>query len=390
MKRWLLLLGVVIIFILLGIWVFLLFASDETKETLYNQFGFAGTEEVGIIDTIVDIALPDLEEEVPPLRQLTTKRVAGYTEVALASSSPQIYFSEAGTGHLYTLDIQSGVETRIANITIAGAHEAAISKNGTFALIKAGNTPTGPLTVVTFTGSTTESFAIDEPVLNFTITQEDQILYSVTNGTEVLGRTFDVKNRSAQTIFRVPFRQATVLWSTSADTPHFVLPHAARTLEGFLYEVKDGRLHRSTPSGYGLAALPSAKYTLYTKASNSTYLGYMLNNQSNTVSELILPFFPEKCVIASSGPIYCGHDPKAQDSSFPDNWYRGELSFADSIWSINPETLEFISLIDTLSVSGRELDIIDVSLSIDEMSLYFVNKNDFTLWTYNLLSQTNN
>ncbi len=74
MKRWLFIIGIIIILSLISIWLFLLFASNETKSDIYNRFGFTGTQEGGVIKDIVDAILPDLEPEKVPLRQLTTKR----------------------------------------------------------------------------------------------------------------------------------------------------------------------------------------------------------------------------------------------------------------------------------------------------------------------------
>lgn len=390
MKRWLFIIGIIIILSLIAVWLFLLFASNETKQDIYNRFGFTGNEEQGIVDDIVDAILPDLEPEKVPLRQLTTKRVIGYTEVALASSSPQIYFGEAGTGHIYSLNLQNGVESKISNITIAGARMADISENATFAVVRAGEEETGPLTVILFTNGATESFTIDEAVLDFTITDSDQLLYTVSSIDGVLGRSYDIEGRVARTIFSVPFKQTVVGWGDHSDGTHYILPKPSRVLEGYLYKVEDDTFKRVTISGYGLTALKAGSFTLFTKTNEDQYGLYIYNNESGVSTEVNSFFFPEKCAVSSMEVAYCGYDVRAHnDALFPDNWYRGEVSYADEIWSLNLQTLESTQLLNTMEVSGRDLDIVDVSLSKDEFSLYFKNKNDHTLWVYDVISTVN-
>lgn len=390
MKRWLFIIGIIIILSLISIWLFLLFASNETKSDIYNRFGFTGTQEGGVVEDIVDAILPDLEPEKVPLRQLTTKRVIGYAEVALSSSSPQIYFSEAGTGHIYSLNLQNGVETKISNITVAGARMAHISKGGTFAAVRAGEEEAGPLTIILFTNGGTESFIIDELVLDFTITDSYQLLYTTSDTDGVLGRSYDIEGRVSRTIFSVPFRQAVVEWGNHSEATHYVLPKPTRALEGYLYKIEKGTLGRMPVSGYGLTTQNDDSLTLFTKANTDQYNLSIYDNQSGVSTEVSTFFFPEKCTISTAKIMYCGNDERiVNDRAFPDNWYRGEVSYADNIWSLNLQTLQSNFLLNTLEVSGRELDIVDVSLSNDEFSLYFKNKNDHTLWVYDVISSGN-
>lgn len=389
MKRWLFIIGIIIILALIAIWVFLLFASNETKQDIYNRFGFTGEEEGGIVDDIIDVVLPDLEPEKVPLRQLTTKRVAGYSEIALASSSPQIYFSEAGTGHIYSLNLQNGVEAKISNITVAGAREAHIAKDGSFAAIRAGEGVSMPLTIVIFEDGTTKSITIEDEVVDFTITESNQLLYSIQSANGIVGRTYDIESQTAKTLFTVPFRQATILWGNHSEASHYVLPKTARSLEGYLYELNDGSILRAPASGYGLSALVNESYMLIARGDNDTYQSFVQNIGSGAPIQLGSIFFPEKCTISSQNIAYCGRDLAIQNGAFPDNWYRGEVSYVDKIWSIDLTTLEERQLLDTLSVAGRELDIIDPSLSNDEFSLYFKNKNDHTLWVYDIVDTLN-
>lgn len=389
MKRWLFIVGIVIILILAGVWAFLLFAPDETKTDIYNRFGFTGNTEDGVVDNIVDALLPDLKPDYVPLRQLTTRRVAGFAEIALASSSPKIYFVETGTGHIYSLNLQNGAEVKISNTTIAGARVAHISKNGTFAVVQSGSDAANPLTILPLAGTSTNAITVDEPVLDFTITDDDQLLYTVTDASGVGGKVFDIETQASRTLFTTPFRQMSVVWGDYSEAKHFVIPKPTRTLEGFLYEADKNGLSRTNISGYGLVVLPSERHILFSETADSLYSSYVKNKESDMVTTLGIPFFPSKCSISSTDIAYCALDIGIVDESFPDNWYRGETSSIDEIWSIDLNTQNTALLINTKDVSGREIDIIDTTLSKDEMSMYFKNRNDQALWVYDVVNKEN-
>ncbi len=68
--------------------------------------------------------------------------------------------------------------------------------------------------------------------------------------------------------------------------------------------------------------------------------------------------------------------------SFPDDWYKGVVSYTDSIVSIDIETGNTTSLIDLLNESGREVDVYKIGKNSGSTKIYMVNKNDNTLWLY--------
>jgi hypothetical protein len=124
---------------------------------------------------------------------------------------------------------------------------------------------------------------------------------------------------------------------------------------------------------------------LYSKQSENSLRTYLLDKTSGTTNELVIPFIPFKCAFTKENAfVYCGDSNEAADAEFPDNWLRGETSYADDIWVTNTVTLESSLLSSTLEESGRELDIVAPQLSETEANLYFSNKNDHTLWVYDL------
>ena len=111
--------GVVLIFIVLGVWVYLMiYGVPKNSDDVFANLGFGSgpiddslpppiTEEP--TPTILDTETPDPEA----LRQLTVRPVAGATIFA-DGDTQYIRYAERGTGHVYEINIASGNESRIS------------------------------------------------------------------------------------------------------------------------------------------------------------------------------------------------------------------------------------------------------------------------------------
>lgn len=95
---------------------------------------------------------------------------------------------------------------------------------------------------------------------------------------------------------------------------------------------------------------------------------------------------PEKCVWnSSSTDIYCAVPKSTGSATYPDDWYKGEVSFSDQIWKIDPASGTGSMIIDPTTVSGGEsIDGIKLALDAGEKYLFFVNKKDSYLWELSL------
>ena len=71
-------------------------------------------------------------------------------------------------------------------------------------------------------------------------------------------------------------------------------------------------------------------------------------------------------------------------NEFPDNWYKGLISFSDKLYKIDLEKSLAAQLVSPEQETGRELDVIDMNISQEGKVLYFINKNDNTLWMYEI------
>lgn len=390
MKRWLLITGIITIILLIAIWAYLLFFGAPTKEELFSVLDFGDTTD----DTVVIDDSPVVEEVAtttrPRLRQLTTRVVAGYREKTIvSSSSAQVYVAEAGTGHIYSINVETGAETRLSNITFPGAGTAVFSSDATHAAVKSALGKTSTVAIVSFDNGSEARFEnLAGVVGDFTMASDGALLYSSSVEGTTQGKAYNLEANSSRVLFDIPFANAKIDWGKSTKDPHYVYPKAASRLEGFLYRIDGGIMNRTPLSGYGLTALSRGAYSIYGTQSNGTYQTYIYNYQTGRVITQLLTFMPEKCVFLSSSiptAICANSVGGVYDITIPDNWYQGATSYADELWQIDLTSGEATLVTETITQTGRELDIVNLQTSPNDERLYFMNKNDQTLWIYELI-----
>ena len=387
MKRILFIIGIIIIVILAGVLLFLLFASDDQKKDIFSAFDFGdGTDSAVILDTIVDAITPG-EDRPAALRQLTLKRVVGATELnpTASSSSIIVYFVEAGTGHVFSLDVDSGAENRLSNITVPTANEAVINATGNYALILSGGQSAGrELTLVTLPGVNREltSLGFNERVEQAMLTSDDKVLYTTGGQNNLIGREYDIDTNKTRTIFTLPFKEATVRFGKKASDPIYIYPKTAATLESAVYEVNSGVLKRLPLSGYGLTALANQTTVLFTALLQGTYQSWLFDTVTKQGVPLTFSLIADKCAfVGDSATLYCG---RYYDTNIntPISWYQGTLTTSDELVKINAIDGTAVTLINLRDTSGRDIDVSRLTGSNDAVRLYFNNRVDGTLWIY--------
>lgn len=381
--------GVVLVLVLLAIWIYVLFFGSSENADRFADFDFGettdpayvpGQDEPVIDEPVIDVTSPDR------LRQLTTKPTIGYQEVRMSTTSdPLVYYVEAGTGHVFTINITTGEERRISGTTIPTSRAAVFTPNGEYVMIQSGQGANSRLVVAELDGASNNATfeTIDEQVVSFNGVIGNQFLYAVQTINSTIGKVYDPETKSSRNLFTVPFREATIVWAETVDGAHYVYPKATSRLEGFLYEVEGEGLQRLPVDGYGLSAVGNNDYVVFSKQNNNEYRTYVYEKETGSFFDTGFTQIPEKCVVSVvSDAVYCANSLSQNDHRLPDVWYSGAIGFTDSIWEVYPETQSSVRLIDSLQETQREIDMFALSLSPDENNLYFLNKNDRTLWLF--------
>jgi len=395
-QKFYIILALAFILLLLAIFIYLfVFGTPKTEEVnpVFNDLGMAGQAD----NSFVLSPEPNLNGETagnierPRLRQLTTKPVVGFVEVQATATDPvSILYAEGGTGHIYQIDFLSGVETRISNTTIAEASFASFSPSGNHVAFRSGDRRESDNVRVWqldrsqgLSGQSIIANQIDE----FKIINDRELIFTSRSNEGLVNNVYNLESQVTTKLFTVPFYEAKMLWGSTSRATHYTHPKPSALLEGYLYSFHNGKMSRLPLQGYGFSATANEDMVLYNKVTGQNTVSHLYNLASGESRPLDAVVVPEKCYLPHQGlEFVCGFEATDIPREFPDEWYKGNISFKDSIWLLNAKTMTGESLINTLTESGREVDMIDLQYYPEHTSnsLYFINKNDNTLWLYEL------
>jgi len=392
MKKTLLIIGgISTIVILFAIWLYLLlFGTPKPVADVFTNFGLFGNSS----ELIEELPLPALPTEeivdvvTDKLRQLTVRPVIGFQEYSAASNTPRrILYAESGTGHIYQINLETGEETRLSNTTVINAQRAVFSPRLGYVAIRSGYQNLNEVQLVELNDSGSgQATTLKARVSDFSFSADNELLYSELTTSGSNGIALNPKTKATRTVFTLPFQAATIIWSRDGITPHYVYPKASSKLFGYLYAIKNGVIVRQPAAGLGLMGSGNPEYISYATVPLEEPISFIYNLSTDQTEISPILFEPNKCAFGTKTVtrLFCGYALTAYGYNFPDDWYKGTRTFADRIWMINLSDSTARQLVDPLRTVGRELDVIGMQVSSDEKMLYFLNKNDTTLWTYEI------
>ena len=167
-----------------------------------------------------------------------------------------------------------------------------------------------------------------------------------------------------------------------------VVTKASASSLGYMYSVntKTGVMKAVLGSIRGLSAKMSRDLSRVIYSSNSL-IASLLDTKTGESEEIVFKTLADKCVWSSlrKNEIYCAVPTEiSRDFIYPDDWYKGRVSFVDKIWHLDTDTGEVHLLANLLNLSGTLIDATDLTLDPKEDFLYFINKRDLSLWSLDL------
>ncbi len=375
-----------IISILIGFWVYsFLYGSPENTNTFFTDLGLFGQNNS---EEIVTPPVPTAEETPvvdvmnDPLRQLTTKPVIGMR--VLEKATTIMRYVEAGTGHVYDIDLASGQESRVSPISVPVASEAAISPSGDYIAIRSGYNNQNDLVIINIEDSANpKSTIIPNQVESFAFGFNNELLFTEFTLGQTEGKGYLPSTGVTRRLFLAPFTAHNMAWSNSSTSNHIIYTKPSTDMLGYAYEITAGGLRRLSQSGYALSVFQSAGIRFIGTRIGTAYVTTIVNRQGEEVRSPGVTI-PDKCIAGflRADRYYCAGPIELRSPQFPDTWYRGTEAFDDYIWENRSggSTL----LVYPLQKVGRSLDIMSMNLSPNERMLYFINKTDKSLWVYEI------
>ncbi|MCA9360920.1 hypothetical protein KC845_00005 [Candidatus Kaiserbacteria bacterium] len=379
-KKILFLLGGLVLIALVAIWVYLLFyGTPESPEEVFTNLGFGNqTDTVILPDTpIIEENLVDVASS--PLTQLTLRPVAGFWV-----GENLLLYTERGTGYIYEINLNTGEELAVTKTTYPRVVEAVFAPNGLSAVYTNQDNYQSVSYLVKFdVDGTNESINLPPSVSDIAYKDDETILYTSPDDFGTIGYEYNFNTLERKELFKFPMFQMHMIWGGGIDNI-YAYSAPSPLLEGSAFKITDNRLVPIGKAGNGLVAIANDNLQTFSYINNKRY-----QNESIFGNKLPTILIPEKCdfVGPNAGSLVCGIPSGNLNSNFLDNWYKGIISTNDTIWGIDLVENSILKFIDLQAVAGRPLDVTDTKVKPN--GVFFINKNDHTLWQYNpLLEET--
>ncbi len=310
------------------------------------------------------------------------------TAPATASTSTQVSvrYIARESGNVFSYDTASGQITRINNKTIPGIQTAAWLPDGSGAFVRylSGN-DFSTINTYFLPATTTQGFFMPQDIDDIAVSSTSVLsLVSGVNGSS-LSTTRPDGSRTTN-LFSTPLTEVRALLAGTGKYLLFSKPSADIQGYAFLSDAT-GRLARISGPLSGLDALasPSGKWLLVSYTSGSALRMELVDTSSGTATQLPVTTIADKCVwAADESVVYCGVPANPPAATYPDDWYRGSVSFSDRIWKIDVTGRYAQLVLDFSQANKGTLDAVSLATDPAGTTLVFVNKNDGSLWSYSL------
>lgn len=393
MKRPLIItIGIVIIFLVLGLWIYLIvFGTPQKPQEVFSNLGFIPASEPStvhdgdVVNSPTQIAsTTQVALSGKQLQQLTTRAVAGFAFVQ-GTSTNTVRYVEKGTGHVFEIDLATGVEKQISLTTIPGTAEAVFSPQADAITFTSytddiSNTSVG---ILMASSSQMQLQQLPTNAANIAFKNDNTLYFTVDNGTKTIGYSFDIENAQLSTLFSYPLTNMRAVWGNGLSHMYLITKPAS-TLEGYAYAVTKNSLDPVSDQGYGLSALMNNSYIVETFVQNKNYVSYALNNGLSIKQALVM--LPEKCVFGSAtgAIIWCAAPFGNSDDSFVENWYKGTITSKDYLWYTDVTSKTSLLIGDLAKLSGRIIDVNGITINQAHTQLLLRDKLDGSLWLFTI------
>lgn len=342
----------------------------ENRGGIFDFLGIGSDTDTNTVRDSVDTTTRTMA--IPTLRQISEEAVSGASFVGTTT----IRYTLRGNGHIIETSVDSWDEKKISNTTIPEVQKAIWFNGGNSVIYQREDGPveTRILEIGDRTGTSTDDTRsvvinfLEDSIENIAVSPDtNSFAYIKDSG---LGSTVTVGDSS----FNIPSQDWIINWKDN-DTLLFVTKSSVHS-DGYAYtSTLSGNLERVAGGLPGFTAKFIGDNFLYTSDTNRFRL--FARSSGGEVEQLLPETLPEKCVDYTSG-ILCAVPKFVPKGDYPDNWYKGEVSFNDEFLVYDTEFFSFYELYSPL----EDLDVIEPQLKGDY--LMFINKKDLTLWVLDL------
>lgn len=358
--------------------------------------------------------IPGKTAELPRLYELHKAPVAGvgfFEEGAGLYHSVSARYVERGLGHIFETPLHTYKESRIVNETRPRISEALWGNGGRSVVLRYLDKddigaiitrvinilpPLIPPTQGTSTESVLPEFNKTEeiffpdyiPFMSTAGDNSDSLFYLENSQTASAGTISNYNNSDSSKIFNSSFTE----WLPQFPNNGLVTLTTKPSVEvlGYMYflDTKTKSISKVLSGIKGLTTLtsPDSRFVLYSETKGGAPQLSVYSVNSGEILPLGLKTLPEKCVGGKTNQLlaYCAVPRSLPLGEYPDQWYQGLISFSDDLWEIDINTMGKRKVMSPADFGVSSFDIINPSISSDDVYLVFINKLSGTPWVYRI------
>jgi len=368
--------------------------SSSTGNGSITNSTTTGNQQIGTIKT----------NPIPVLRLLSNTPVGGYA-ASTTGTTTVMRWVDRGRGNVYQTRGDTLNITTLSNTLLPRLYNSSWNKDLTAfigqTLQDDSETPTSIYAqlqsrAITSTTSASTSFDLrgknlPDNTIGYAVSpKKDQVFLLVKGDTVSTGYVTNFDGTKAVQIFTTPLAQLNVDWPS--DNIISITNKGTADRAGYLYFVnpKTGAWTKILGPLNGLSSRVSqdGKKVFFSVAgSNADVKSAIYNIASSTITDVVIQTLADKCVWGNfyKEIVYCAVPFQPVSGTYPDDWYLGSLSTIDKIWQINSITGETKLVNNLIGQADRVIDAFSLVLDNKDNFLLFMNKNDLSLWSLDLV-----
>lgn len=394
---------IIVAILVLALGIFLLFFTSPAIQTptgsqspdspFGNYNGSSSTTPSSTSEPVIGEITPEQYVNNPssPLIKISVVPIAGAEafdrKISGTTTSSIVRYIERATGHTTEYNRSTFSLTTSSNTTIPSIYQAWWSGNTVLAqflgqskdTVKtfAGNLPSTTTPTTQLSGG----FLTDN-IYSLAISPKGNRVFTLPQGDSAIGSISNLDGTKKTSILNFPFNEWTAEWPNENTITLTTKPSFSAS--GFLYFLSTaGSMTKALGNIAGLTTRtsPNLSYAIYSGSNTGGIsTGIYDFNKNTTLAFTSNPTLPEKCVWSklSKTTAYCAIPATIPIGNYPDDWYKGNVSFVDNIYKVDL-SLPAVQLIYSLP-QDQNIDAINPFLDAKEENLYFTNKNDYFLW----------
>lgn len=344
--------------------------------------------------------------KLPRLRLLSNTPVGGYAASTTATSTT-IRWIDRGRGNIFEQNLASQSSQVISNTILPRIYLSVWNKN--LSAFIASMLPTQSDTPNTlYAELRPQKFATSTAIGNTpyvlkgnnlpgeimayaTSPRRDKIFTLVKSTAGAIGYVSNFDGTKTTKIFATPLTKVSVEWPE--ENTLAITTNGSSSHEGYLYfvNIKTGAWRKILGPIAGLTTTTSrdAKYVLASSPSKDQFVDTAIYTVgTNNLTSAVVRTLSDKCVWGNfyKNIVYCAAPLQTTVGTYPDDWYKGTLSTADKIWQIDASTGEVHLVSNVVDQSDRVINAFNLALDPKDEYLFFMNKDDLTLWSFDLVA----